>query len=106
MAASLIDWADQHNALFLQSFCKEQRTYPQKLSELAAKSDKFAEALKIARNSCEANMAEATAAGEIPPAMGIFGLKQHNWRDKTEIDHSGEIKGSSVIEIHLPAKRD
>ena len=106
LADKLIAWSKVHTSCYLESFCAKNETYPQKLSELAQKSEKFSEALKRARASCASNLAEATAGGEMPPAFGIFALKQHGWRDKQEVEHSGEVKGSGVIEIHLPAKRE
>lgn len=104
MAGELEEWAQQDDSLFFQSFCKQQGTYPQKLTELAAKDPKFSEALKFARNACESNMAEGTVKGNIPPAMGIFSLKQHNWRDKAEIEHSGTVT-SKVVQINLPTRK-
>lgn len=103
---ALVRWARLHTSCYLESFCAQNHTYPQKLTELAALSEKFSESLKVAKSSIAAHIAEATAGGEMPPAFGIFALKQRGWTDKHEVEHSGEIKGSSVIEIHLPAKRD
>ena len=89
---ALIKWATtDHTACYLESFCREQRTYPQKLSELADTNPKFSESLKVAKACIAANIAEATAAGEMPPAFGIFALKQRGWTDKQEVKHSGAI---------------
>src|SRR4051812_19274043 len=89
MADRLIAWAQSHDALYLESFCKRERTYPQRLTEFAAKNEKFSEALKIAKCANAANIGEAVAAGEIPPAVGIFGLKQHGHTEKQEVKHTG-----------------
>ena len=91
MADRLIDWAQNNDALYLESFCKRERTYPQRLSEFAKNNEKFAEALKIAKNANAANIGEAVAAGEIPPAVGIFGLKQHGHTEKQELKHTGSV---------------
>jgi hypothetical protein len=85
MGNRLVTWAQNHNALYLESFCKSERTYPQKLTEFAAKNQKFSESLKIAKCANAANIGEAVAAGEIPPAVGIFGLKQHGHTEKHEV---------------------
>jgi hypothetical protein len=90
-AERLIKWTKSHTSCYLETFCKLADTYPQKLTELAAKSEKFSEALKKARASCASNLAEATAGGEMPPAFGIFALKQHGWSDKHEIAQTGNV---------------
>ncbi len=91
MADRLIAWAQSHDALYLESFCKRERTYPQRLTEFAKSNEKFSEALKIAKCANAANIGEAVAAGEIPPAVGIFGLKQHGHTEKHEVNHSGAV---------------
>lgn len=96
LADDLETWSQGHTALYLESFCAQHRTYPQKLSELAERSERFSEALKVAKAACAAHQAEATAAGEIPPAFGIFGLKQHGWRDKSEQDIN--LRGGITIQ--------
>jgi hypothetical protein len=85
LAEDLIQWATQDDAMFLASFCKTHSLYRQRLTEFAKGNPKFADALKVAQTTCEANIAVATADGAIPPAFGIFGLKQHAWTDKHEI---------------------
>jgi hypothetical protein len=91
MGNRLVEWAQSHDALYLESFCKRERTYPQKMTEFAAKNEKFSESLKIAKCANAANIGEAVAAGEIPPAVGIFGLKQHGHTEKHEVNHSGAV---------------
>jgi hypothetical protein len=103
LADDLQAWSRDPSAMFLASFCKGRGLYRQRLTEFADKNEKFADALKAAQAVCEANIAEGTADGAIPPAFGIFGLKQHKWTDKQEIEHSGEIK-SHVIQVELPKK--
>jgi hypothetical protein len=103
LAESLWIWCQEHTACYLETFCAQQRTYPQKLSELATRSPKFSEALKVAKASCASHLAEATAGGEVPPAFGIFALKQHGWKDRQEVEHTGEIT-SKVVQVELPKK--
>ncbi len=91
MADRLVDWAQAHDALYLESFCKSERTYPQRLTEFAAKNPKFSESLKIAKCANAANIGEAVAAGEIPPAVGIFGLKQHGHTEKHDVSVTGSV---------------
>lgn len=103
LGAALIEWSMEHTACYLESFCREQRTYPQKLSELATQNPKFSESLKVAKSAIASHIAEATAGGEMPPAFGIFALKQRGWTDKQEIEHSGEV--NTVTRYIIPSKR-
>jgi len=104
LAQSLLAWSKDPTAMFLASFCRDNDTHRQRLYEFSKKSKSFADALKRAENACEANIAEGTADGAIPPAFGIFGLKQRGWSDKHEIEHSGEVK-SKVVQVQLPTKK-
>lgn len=99
LAAALEKWSQAHTSCYLETFCATHRTYPQRLSEFAEKNPKFAEALKVAKASCAAHLAEATAGGEMPPAFGIFALKQHGWRDKHEVEHSGPSGGAIPFQV-------
>lgn len=91
LAVELESWASAPGSMFLASFCRDNGTHRQRLYEFAKENEKFADALKKAENACEANIAEGTADGAIPPAFGIFGLKQRGWTDKAEVKHTGGI---------------
>lgn len=107
MADRLVDWAQNHDALYLESFCKSERTYPQRLTEFAASNERFAEALKIAKCANAANIGESVAAGEIPPAVGIFGLKQHGHTEKHELSGPGGGPIETMMRIEfVDAKAD
>lgn len=93
LAKDLAQWATQDDAMFLASFCKLHGIHRQRLPEFAKESESFADALNVAKTTCEANIAVATADGLIPPAFGIFGLKQHAWTDKHEMAGPG---GSAI----------
>lgn len=103
LAEKLVTWSNFHTSCYLESFCAANETYPQKLSELSHLNTKFSEALKRAKSGCASHLAEATAGGEMPPAFGIFALKQHGWTDQREIKHSGEMT-SRVVQVELPKK--
>lgn len=102
-ADTLMAWARGDDAQFLESFCKEHHTYPQKLSELSEKSPKFSESLKVAKAACAANIAQATFDGLCPPPFGIFALKQHKWTDKHVVENTGTIEqkhtGTVTMEV-------
>jgi hypothetical protein len=92
LGESLIQWARNPEAKYLATFCAENGTYPQKLSEFAKKDEKFSESLKIAKACCEAHIAELTGLGMIPTAFGVFALKQHEWTDKAKVDFGGSVE--------------
>lgn len=103
MGDRLVEWAQGDTSFYLETFCKIERTYPQKLSELAGKNKKFAEDLKIAKAASASNFGVAMTKGLIPPAVGVFGLKQHGHTDKQEVAHSGEVRARVAI-VNLPPK--
>lgn len=89
LADKLLIWAKIPDSKYLERFCADNETYPQKLSEISkGEGDAnryFSEAHKIARSCCAANLADATANGKVPCPFGIFGLKQHGWSDRLAI---------------------
>lgn len=48
--------------------------------------EEFSLTIKEARLKCENYVESASMDGSIPPAVGIFILKNYNWSDKQEID--------------------
>jgi hypothetical protein len=50
----------------------------------------FSALLKKCIDKKEAALEIGTLKGTLNPAMAIFSLKQMGWRDKQEIEHSGE----------------
>jgi hypothetical protein len=104
LADKLIEWSKSHTACYLESFCKIYELWPQKLAEYADRDTRFYAALKIARSNLTQNLAESTAGGEMPPAFGIFALKNvGKWTDRTEIEHSGEV--TNTIQLYIPSKK-
>lgn len=104
LAEKLEDWARQHTSCYLETFCRDNYLWPERLAEFAKENPRFASALKFARSSLACNLAEATAGGEMPPAFGIFALKNvGKWSDKQEVEHSGEIK--NTVQVYIPAKK-
>jgi len=102
----LDELADQMDAYYeanpqeftLEAFCAENRLWPQRITEFAQKNTRIAEALKVAKNHCALQLARKTAAGLMPPAFGIFGLKNNGWSDKQEIEHSGQVGITSLAQ--------
>ena len=78
--------------------------HKQRISEWENEHPKFAEVYKTTRCILEAHIGTCGMNGTVPPAMSVFGLKQHGHTDKQEIEHSGEIK-STVVQVELPKKK-
>jgi hypothetical protein len=97
----LVEWAQDPASLFLESWCKLRRTYPQRLTEWAKSSSKFAESLKVAKTAIASNIAEKTALEGMPTSFGIFALKQHEWTDRHE--HTG-AGGGNLFPADNPTK--
>jgi hypothetical protein len=103
-ADKLEAWAKEDSSRYLESFCKLNKTYPQKLYELAEKNSRFSESLKFARSSLSANIAELVEVGATPPAWGIFAMKNvGKWTDKQEVEHSGTVE--QVVKYKLPERQ-
>lgn len=58
----------------------------------------FSNLVKLCLQKKEAALEKGTLTGTLNPAMAIFSLKQMGWRDKQEIEHSGDLE----IKIQLP----
>lgn len=54
--------------------------------------DEFSNLLKKCMAKKEANLEKGVLAGHLNSSMGIFSLKQLGWRDRTELEHTGEVK--------------
>lgn len=50
----------------------------------------FSNTVKTARSRCEQWVETNGLAGNTPPAMAIFALKNYGWSDKQEIEHSSD----------------
>lgn len=67
----------------------------------------YSHAIKKAKDICENFAEEGMFKGTIPAIPGIFNLKNnYGWRDKTEVEHSGEIEGSRIYNIINQVQRD
>ena len=59
----------------------------------------FSALLKKCIDKKEAALERGTLKGELNPAMAIFSLKQMGWKDKQELEHSGETGVRIVNDI-------
>jgi hypothetical protein len=61
--------------------------------------DDLRDTIKRLIDKKEANLERMALNNKINHTMAIFSLKQLGWRDKQEIEHSGEIKKINVTEV-------
>ena len=88
LAAELLEWLKygSDNVFFEEFLVVDRGLYPQLISDLVKRYDKFAEAIKVARKMQEMKLANRLLSSR-NPAGAIFALKnnQHHWSDKQEI---------------------
>ena len=60
--------------------------------------EEFSYIIKKARSRCEIWVHDAVCDGIIPPAVGIFLLKQFGYSDKMELEHTGKNGGPIQFE--------
>ena len=63
----------------------------QSIYDYEDRNDQFSYIIKKARLRCENYIEKGTLSGTIPPAPGIFVLKNYGWKDTQGIEHSGKI---------------
>jgi hypothetical protein len=69
------------------------------------KHEEYSYTIKNARLKCENWVEEQSFSGNVPPAVGIFALKNYGWRDTQEIEHSGKITTEYSI-LGVDANKD
>lgn len=67
--------------------------------EYEKKNDEFSDTVKVARLRCENWVEEKAMAGVVPPAVGIFALKNYGWRDNFGI--TGEDGGPVDLKMNI-----
>lgn len=65
--------------------------------------DKFADTILRAKLKCENYVEKYSLRGDVPPAIGVFVLKNYDWRDKTEVENTGEHR---MLIINRHKKRE
>ncbi len=59
----------------------------------------FVDAIKAAKLKCQNNAVERALIGKANATFSIFNLKNnHGWKDKTEIEHSGNLSIGKVLD--------
>lgn len=89
----------------------ENRSYSrQRYSEWAEKfkdDDEISDTIKKLEDQLENRLVVGGLTSALNPAITIFTLKnKHNWRDKTEVDNTHEIKGTLVEFIDARQDKD
>ena len=59
----------------------------------------FSTLLKKCVDKKESVLEKGTLTGTLNPAMAIFSLKQLGWRDKQELEHSGETTSNVSLSL-------
>ncbi len=101
-AEELLTWfQESKKRLWLKSFAIERGFPSENLSVFAKKNEKFAHALKIAKDIQELRLFELgiqLSKGKNKPAFAIFALKNvAGWRDTQDITSGGEkVTGLTV----------
>lgn len=72
--------------------------------QMLYEKDEFATLIKVAVAKKEANLERRALMGEYNATMAIFSLKQLGWRDKQEVEHSGEAGVRIINDIPRPSK--
>ena len=60
--------------------------------EYEKKNDEFSDTIKKARLRCENWVEEQSFSGTVPPAVGIFALKNYGWKDTQGIEVPEGVK--------------
>ena len=69
-----------------------------KLYEFAENNDEFQYTIKGLIDKKEAQLERQCLNGKIDKTMAVFSLKQLGWKDKNEVEHSGNIKHEFIAE--------
>lgn len=100
----LIDWLKESRTnIFMKDFLILQNDYYNDLIVyLSEKYTSFSELIKRAKEIQEIKLLQNSTENNINPTMTIFILKNnHGWKDKQEVEHTGEV-GPRTLEI-IPA---
>lgn len=63
------------------------------------KTDEYFDTIKRAKHRCENYLEEGMLTNKLNSTASIFNAKNnYGWRDKTETEHSGEIRGKVIVE--------
>ena len=92
-----------------QEFAPKQGYHSSRLSEWAKINKKLSEALKRLKDIQTHKLVVLSLGRKIDTAMAIFTLKNiAGWRDRQEVEHSGEIKGGEtrIVIIRPDGKPD
>jgi hypothetical protein len=96
MAVKLLQYAENTPLPFKQDFAHQNKFASQRISEFC-KVPEFADALKRFEDIQQSKIIAQAFIKAIDVTFAIFTLKNvAGWRDRQEVEHSGEIKGTAV----------
>ena len=93
LAYELVEWIQVPENFWVKDFAFQKKFNPARFHDLCQESEDFRKAYQFARHYQEAKIWKLGAAKKLDPTMCIFALKNvAGWRDKIDIDQSGEMK--------------
>ena len=92
-AVALLEYAKTAPLPYLKDFCVQRGYGSQNISQYFMISHEFCEALNRLKDSMEVKLVFGSLTNKLNSYMAMNTLKNvAGWRDKQEIEHSGEIK--------------
>lgn len=102
LGRDLIDWQKESDKnIFFEDFLVIQKDlYPQLISYLSDKFTSFSKLIERAKKIQEIKLKKLGTADLLNASMTKFVLiNEHNWKDKTETEHSGSISITPSIKF-------
>src|SRR3990167_8473027 len=97
-AVALLEYAKTAPLPYLKDFCVQRGYGSQNISQYFMISQDFCEALNRLKDSMEVKLVFGSLTNKLNSYMAMNTLKNvAGWRDKQEIEHSGEIKLKDLV---------
>lgn len=82
-AEELLEWSEKDDSLYLKVFTSKKRIAASRLVEWAARSERFAEALEIAKDRQESRLFIGGLQNKLHPGTVKIGLSiNHGWKEE------------------------
>jgi ubiquinone/menaquinone biosynthesis C-methylase UbiE len=97
LAEKLNKYTDETKIPIVAEFCYLNDVRREYLYEIARDFPELSYAIKRCVEKKETQLEKLALAGEVNVTMAVFSLKQLGWRDRQEIEHSGEVDGKITV---------
>lgn len=85
-AVALVEWISKEENIYINRFALERKYSPQRLHDMAKKSEMFSQAYAFAKAYQEIKLVEGAAFNKMNPGFIKFALTNwHSWTEKSEI---------------------